>query len=58
MFCRLRKMPPEAETEPPPSIGNDQLSLLIRVCERAQSTFSFADWRDIAVKEGENAEAR
>jgi hypothetical protein len=51
-------MSPKADTEPPPSISDDQLSLLIRVCERAQSTFAFGDWKDIASKEGDTAEAK
>lgn len=51
------KMPPKADDNPAPGISDDQLSLLFKVCERAQSMLTSKDWKEISETEGGTAEA-
>jgi hypothetical protein len=51
------KMPPKADNNPAPGISDDQLSLLFKVCERAQSMLTSKDWKEISETEGGTAEA-
>jgi hypothetical protein len=51
-------MPPKADTDPPPGISDDSISLLLAVCKRAQSAFTFGEWREISGKAGESPEAK